>query len=127
MAEEIGNLCWYKTGINGNELVRFSVTNTGAGHYTYTGIFEEADQDGDNSSIRYAIIGEVELDGNSYVGSFSGSKSTDTFFKTFIARVTLNPRDMSGVVERIRHKVDKSSGAITSNYKTTTLVNVQCP
>ncbi len=120
-AEEIAQVCWLTEQ---KTLLRFSVTQTAPTHFTYTGIFDDGDADG----AHYAISGAVEVTSDgSLVGSFSGSKSTSSNFKTAIARVTIDPVSFAGSVEMIRNKYDRQSMATTTDYRTRTLTKTDCP
>ena len=124
LAAELATVCWQATRVDKPErttLLRMSVTETGTGHYTYTGMFEEAD------GAKFAILGALEVDGSQFVGSFSGSKTTVTDFKTAIYRVTLDA-SLVGSAEGIRHKYDRSSQSPDSvtEYRLHTLAPVSC-
>lgn len=120
-AEEIAQVCWLT---DKQTLLRFSVTQTAPTHFTYTGIFDDGDADG----AQYAIIGAVETaSGGQLVGSFSGSKSTSSHFKTGIARVTIDPVTFAGTVELNRIKYDRQSMVTTTDFRSNTLTKTDCP
>lgn len=120
-AEEIAQVCWLT---DKGTLLRFSVTQTAPTRFTYTGIFDE----GDGDSAQYAISGAVEIvSGGGLVGSFSGSKSTGSDFKTAIARVTIDPVTFAGSVEMIRQKYNRQTMATTMDFRTNTLTRTNCP
>lgn len=116
-AVELGDLCW-NTEVG--TLLRFSVTQSGTNHYTYTGLFDDGD------GVSFAIIGAVANVGGSFVGSFSGSKSTATMFKTGIFRVTFNS-SLVGTAEGIREAYDRTTLAVSTDYRTHTLTPTTCP
>lgn len=116
-AAEIGNVCWQTEK---GTLLRFSISEAGAGHYTYTGMFDDGD------GARFAISGAVEIDGNTLVGSFSGSKTTSSDFKTAIYRVMFDG-NLVGTAEGIRHKYDRSGAFVSSDYRSHTLTPKPCP
>lgn len=116
-ASELGDFCWL-TGTG--QLMRFSVTQSGASHFTYTGIFSDADGD------KFAISGHVEIENGTLVGSFSGSKTTASDFKTAIYRVTLNG-NLAGFAEGIRQKYDRMTTYISTDYRTHTITPTSCP
>ncbi|MFZ5774722.1 MAG: hypothetical protein ACOY3Z_04485 [Thermodesulfobacteriota bacterium] len=117
-AAELGDFCW--TTETGN-LLRFSISEAGAGHYTYTGMFVDSD------GAAFAVIGHVESVGGELVGSFSGAKTAADEFKTAIYRVTLDPATLSGSGEGIRQKYNRSTAAISTDYRTHTLTPTACP
>lgn len=117
-ALEIGDYCW---NTESGQLLRFSVTEAGAGHYTYTGMFADTDGAG------LAIIGHVRVEGGTLVGSFSGSKTTPGVFKTFIHSVTFNPSTFVGTSEGIRHSYDRLTTSVSTEYRTHTLTPASCP
>lgn len=117
VATELGTLCWQTESGN---LLRFSVSEAGPGHYTYTGMF--ADTDG----AEFAIVGHVEATGGALVGSFSGAKTTADNFKTAIYRVTFNPGTMVGFGEGIRQRYDRASTNVSTEYRTHTLTPTTC-
>ena len=100
--------------------MRFSITQSGTGRFTYTGIF--ADNDGGN----FAIIGQLEAVNGGLVGSFSGSKTTASDFKTAIYRVVFDG-NLVGTGEGIRQKFDRQSNLVTTDYKNHTLTPRACP
>ena len=116
-AAELADVCW--TTDRGTPL-RFSITQSGTNHYTYTGIFDDGD------GVSFAILGEVAVSGAAIVGSFSGSKSTASVFKTGIWRLTLDS-NLAGTVEGIRSAYDRSSAGISTDYRTSVLTPVACP
>ncbi|HUY04191.1 MAG TPA: hypothetical protein VMV33_12990 [Rhodocyclaceae bacterium] len=117
-AAEIATLCWMTD--NGN-LMRFTISQPGPTDFTYTGIFTDTD------NVEFAIVGDVVLESNSLVGSFSGSKSTTSIFKTGIWRVTLDPTTLAGTVEGIVQAYDRSLLTITPGYKFHTVTLTTCP
>jgi len=118
-AAEIATLCWITTD-NGN-LMRFAISQPGPTDFTYTGIFTDTD------GVAFAIIGDVALNGNSLVGSFSGSKSTTSIFRTGIWRVTLDPTTLAGTVEGIVQTYDRTALTITPGYKFHNVTLTTCP
>ncbi|MBZ0093672.1 MAG: hypothetical protein K8F27_15815 [Sulfuricellaceae bacterium] len=116
-AAELGDLCWLT---DKGTMLRFSITQSGAGHYTYTGLFD----DGDGAS--YSIIGQVAATGNTILGSFNGSVSTASSFKTATFQVTFGPT-LAGSAEGIRQKYDRVSGLTSTDYRTHTLTPTGCP
>ena len=117
-ALEIGDYCW---NTESGKLLRFSVSEAGTGHYTYTGMFTDTDGAG------LAIIGHVRVEGGALVGSFSGSKTTPGVFKTFIHSVTFNPGTFVGSSEGIRHSYDRLTTTVSTEYRTHTLTPTTCP
>lgn len=122
VATELGDLCWL-TAKGG--LMRFSITQSGVGHYTYTGFFDDGD------GAYYALIGEVEETAGSISGNFSGSKTTASYFRTGIFLVTLSP-NLSGNVTGIRQTYPLSNGvdvggSVVTDYHTTTVTPTTCP
>lgn len=117
-AAEIGTLCWLTD--NGN-LMQFAISQPGPTDFTYTGIFTDTD------NVAFAIIGNVSLQGNSLVGSFSGSKATTSIFRTGIWRVTLDPATLAGTVEGIVQTYDRTALTITPGYKYHTVTLTTCP
>lgn len=122
-AAELGQVCWLADGKN---LVRFSVTQTAPTRFTYTGIFNDGE---DNA--HYAITGAVEITpAGPLVGSFSGSKSTAESFKTAIAAVNVDPITFAGSVELIRNKYTHGASpetAMKTDYRKFTLTRTDCP
>lgn len=122
-ADELGQVCWLADGKN---LVRFSVTQTAPTRFTYTGIFNDGE---DNA--HYAITGAVEVTpAGPLVGSFSGSKSTAESFKTAIAAVNIDPATFAGSVELIRNKFTHGASpetAMKTDYRRFSLVKTNCP
>ena len=122
-ADELGQVCWLADGKN---LVRFSVTQTAPTRFTYTGIFNDGE---DNA--HYAITGAVEITpAGPLVGSFSGSKSTAESFKTAIAAVSFDPATFAGSVELIRNKYTHGASpdtAMKTDYRKFTLARTNCP
>lgn len=116
-AAEIGTLCW---SIDNGNLMRFSVSNPGPNHYTYTGVFTDTD------NATFAIVGDIEIQGNALVGSFSGSKSTATIFKTGIWQVTLDST-LKGTAEGIVQIYDRTALTVTTGYKLHTVTPTTCP
>lgn len=120
-AAELGDFCWL-TDVG--TLMRFSLTQSGTGHYTYTGAFDDG---GDGTS--YAIVGQASvLADNTVQGSFSGSLSTPTKFKTGIWHVTLTST-LNATIEGIRQVwlVGTDPALVTSAYRTHTAVPTTCP
>ncbi len=117
-AAELGNLCWLTES---GTLLRFSVSESGPGHYTYTGMFDDSD------GAAYAISGHVESSGGTLIGSFSGAKTTTDTFKTAIYRVTFDPSTLAGSGEGIRQRYDRTTTNISTDYRTHTLTYTSCP
>lgn len=117
-AAELGSLCWLTEA---GTLLRFSVTEAGPGHYTYTGAFD------DNDGAAFAISGHAEVSGGMLVGSFSGSKTSASNFRTAIYRVTIDPATLAGSGEGIRHSYDRLTANISTAYRSHTLVFTPCP
>lgn len=119
-AAELGDFCWQTEA---KTTLRFSLSQSGTNHYTYTGLFN----DGDGAS--FAIMGEVSSAGDPIVGSFSGSKSTDSQFKTGIWQVSLSPASpaLDGSAEGIVQVYDRASATVTTVHRTHTLTRTQCP
>jgi len=117
-AVELGDFCW---NTEQGRLLRFSVSEAGVGHYTYTGVFTDTD------GADFAVIGHVRLVGGVLIGSFSGSKSTVSDFKTGIFSVTLNPVTLIGSAEGIRQMYVRGSATLSSDYRTHTLTHTLCP
>lgn len=117
-AVEVGDFCW---NTESGKLLRFSVSEAGTGHYTYTGMFTDTD------GADLAIIGHVRVEGGALIGSFSGSKTTPSVFKTFIHSVTFNPSTFVGTSEGIRHSYDRSTTIVSTEYRTHTLTPTSCP
>ena len=116
-AAELADFCWQtETGTT----LRFSLTQSGAGHFTYTGSFD----DGDGAS--FAIMGQVSTTANPIAGSFSGSKSTASTFKTSIWQVSLSPT-LAGSAEGIVQVYDRTLDTVTTVHRTHTLTPVSCP
>jgi hypothetical protein len=119
-AAELGDFCWQT---DTSTLMRFSVTQSGTGHYTYTGLLDDGD------GVSYAIVGQASvLASGNIEGSFSGSLSTATAFKTGIWHVTFTP-DMNATIEGIRQvwqRVNDPS-VVTSAYRTHTATPLACP
>jgi hypothetical protein len=118
-AAELGDLCWRTdTGT----VLRFSLTQSGAGHFTYTGLFD----DGDGAT--FSIMGQVQFSNaaNPIAGSFSGSKSTASNFKTSIWQVSFSPT-LTGSAEGIVQVFDRASATVSSVYRTHTLTPAPCP
>jgi hypothetical protein len=119
-AAELGDFCWQT---DANTVMRFSVTQSGSGHYTYTGLLDDGD------GVSYAIVGQASvLASGNIEGSFSGSLSTATAFKTGIWHVTFTP-NMNATIEGIRQvwqRVNDPS-VVTSAYRTHTAIPVACP
>ena len=121
-AEEFAQVCWLTET---QSLMRFNVTQSGQGHYTYTGIFDDGD---DEDTAHYAITGSVEVESDgAMVGTFSGSKSTQGSLKTFVASVTLNATTLGGTVELNRIKYDRMTQVTKPDYRTHTLTRTTCP
>ncbi|MDP2795659.1 MAG: hypothetical protein Q8O25_16515 [Sulfurisoma sp.] len=119
VAAELGEVCWMTES---GTLLRFSVSEAGPGHYTYTGMFDDAD------GAAFAIVGHVVFSGGTLIGSFSGAKSSVGRFKTGIYRVALDPGTLAGTAEGIRHAADSVYGsAAFGEYRTHTLTPTHCP
>lgn len=118
-AAELGEICWMTEK---GTLLRFSVSESGPGHYTYTGTFDDAD------GAAFAIVGHVAVSGGALVGSFSGAKSSPSDkFKTAIYRVSLDPGTLAGTAEGIRHSANPAYGSAASGeYRTHTLTPTRC-
>lgn len=117
-ATEIADVCWLTEA---GTVLRFSVSEAGPGHYTYTGMFD------DNDGAAFAISGHVESTGGALVGSFSGAKTTAETFKTAIYRVTFDPGTLVGTGEGIRQRYDRSTASISTDYRIHTLTSTSCP
>ena len=118
-AAELGDVCWMTEK---GTILRFSVSEAGPGHYTYTGMFD----DGDAAS--FAISGHVAVSGAGLVGSFSGSKSGANNLKTAIYRVTFDLATLGGSAEGIRHAAANVYGSPASGeYRNHTLTPTGCP
>ena len=118
-ATELGDVCW--TTEKGT-LLRFSISEAGPGHYTYTGVFD----DGDGAA--FAIVGHVALSGGTLIGSFSGAKTSADKFKTAIYRVAFDPASLNGSAEGIRHSAANVYGSPASGeYRNHTLTLTRCP
>jgi len=117
-AAEIGDFCWQTEA---GQLLRFSVSEAGQGRFNYMGMFEDTD------GADLAISGHVAVVGNALIGSFSGSKTTSSNFKTAIYRVTFDPTTFAGSAEGIRHKYDRQTQIVSAEYKNHTLVLITCP
>ena len=119
-AAELGTLCWL---IDNGNLMQFTVSQPGpnTADFTYTGIFTDTD------NVAFAIVGDVVLQNGSLVGSFSGSKSTTSIFKTGIWRVVLDPTTFGGTVEGIVQTYDKTALTIPPGYKFHTVALTTCP
>jgi hypothetical protein len=120
-AAEMGDFCW-QTDVG--TLMRFSLTQSGTGHYTYTGFLDDG---GDATS--YAIVGQAsQLADGSVEGSFSGSLSTATTFKTGIWHVKFTPT-LDATIEGIRQVWLRGTdqALVTSAYRTHTAVRTTCP
>lgn len=118
VAAELGTLCWQTES---GKVLRFSVTEAGTGHYTYTGMFVDTD------GAEFAIVGHVESTGGALVGSFSGAKTTADNFKTAIYRVTFNPGTLAGSGEGIRQRYDRATANVSTEYRSHTLTPTTCP
>lgn len=118
-AAELGDFCWLTdTG----RLMQFSLTQSGTGHYTYTGFLDDGD------GISYAIVGQASQLATGIEGSFSGSLSTATTVKTGIWHVTLTSA-LNATIEGIRQVWVRGTdpGTVTSAYRTHTAVPTSCP
>jgi hypothetical protein len=119
-AAEMGDFCWQTDKFR---VMRFSLTESGTGHYTYTGVLD----DGDGAS--YAIIGQASvMPGGNVEGSFSGSVSTSLVFKTGIWHLTFTPSldvTMEGIRQVWVHGTDPA--LVTSSYRTGTATLITCP
>jgi hypothetical protein len=120
-AAEIGDFCWQT---DRGTVMKFSLTESGTGHYTYTGIMD----DGDGSN--YAIIGQASvMPGGAIEGSFSGSVSTPSTLKTAIWHVTFTPA-LAATIEGIRQVWVRGTdpALVTSAYRTSTATLLaSCP
>ena len=118
-ATELGDVCW--TTEKGT-LLRFSVSEAGPGHFTYTGMFD----DGDGAA--FAIVGHVALSGGTLIGSFSGAKTSADKLKTAIYRVAFDPGTLAGSAEGIRHSSANVYGSPASGeYRSHALTPASCP
>jgi hypothetical protein len=120
VAAELGDFCWLT---DSGRLMRFSLTQSGTGHYTYTGFLD----DGDGTS--YAIVGHASMQpDNTVEGSFSGSLSTATTVKTGIFHVTFTPT-LNATIEGIRQVWVRNTdpALVTSAYRTHTAAPTTCP
>ncbi|TRZ65809.1 MAG: hypothetical protein D4S02_07895 [Rhodocyclaceae bacterium] len=118
-ATELGELCWMTEK---GTLLRFSVSESGPGHYTYTGTFDDAD------GAAFAVVGHVSVSGGTLIGSFSGAKSSADKFKTAIYRVAFDPGTLAGTAEGIRHSANNAYGSPASGeYRIHTLTPTHCP
>ena len=119
-ATELGELCWMTER---GTLLRFSVSESGPGHYTYTGTFDDAD------GAAFAIVGHVSVAGGTLIGAFSGAKSSPSDkFKTAIYRVALDPGTLTGTAEGIRRSANPVYGSAASGeYRAHTLTPTHCP
>ncbi len=121
-ATELGDLCWLTAK---GSLLRFSITQSGMNHYTYTGLFDDGD------GISYALVGEVELVGATLEGTFSGSKTTSTYFRTGTWEVNFSS-NLVGSVTGIRQTYNFPSGTasipggVYVDYQTTTVTPTNC-
>jgi hypothetical protein len=121
VAAELGDVCWLTdTG----RLLRFSVTQSGTNHFTYTGQFDDGD------GVAYDLIGQASLVGDAIRGTFSGSVSTAGVFKTGIFQVTINPSTFAATLQGIREVypqgADPNTG-VTTSYRTHTATFEACP
>jgi len=117
-ATELGEVCWMTEK---GTLLRFSVSEAGPGHYTYTGTFDDAD------GAAFAIVGHVAVSGGALIGSFSGAKSSVDKFKTAIYRVAFDPGTLAGTAEGIRHAAaDANGSAAAGEYRMHTLTPTRC-
>jgi hypothetical protein len=119
-AVELGDYCWRT---DTNTLMRFSLTQSGTSHYTYTGVLDDGD------GVSYAIVGQAEVQADGTVeGTFSGSLATTTTFKTGIWHVTFTPA-LVATIEGIRQVWVRGTDAalVTSAYRTHTANPVACP
>jgi hypothetical protein len=120
-AAELGDFCWLT---DSGTLMRFSLTQSGTGHYTYTGFLDDG---GDGTS--YAIVGQAsQLPDGTIQGSFSGSLSTATTVKTGIFHVTFTP-SLNATIEGIRQVWVRNTdpALVTSAYRTHTAAPTTCP
>lgn len=115
-ATELGDFCWLTD--RGTRL-RLSLTQTGTSNYTYTGLFDDGD------GVSFAIIGEVSTAGGSILGSFSGSKSTASNFKTGIWQVSFSPT-LVGSAEGIGQVYDRATQTVATVYRTHSLAPTPC-
>ncbi len=124
-ASELGDLCWLDSK---GGLLRFSVTQSGTNHYTYTGQFDD-----DGTGAYYALMGEVEVStSGSITGSFNGSKTTASYFRTGIWLVNFSQSLTTGNVTGIRQTYPLTNGvdmggAVVTDYHTTTVTSTTCP
>ena len=123
-ASELGDLCWLDSK---GGLLRFSITQSGINHYTYTGQFDD-----DGTGAFYALVGEVEIStSGSITGSFTGSKSTASYFRTGIWLVNFST-NLTGNVTGIRQTYPLTNGVdmggtVVTDYHTTTVTPTTCP
>jgi hypothetical protein len=118
-ATEFGDFCWLT---DQGTVLRFSVSQSGASHYTYTGLFDDGSGDG----VSFAILGVVSVTGNTLIGSFSGSKSTPAKLKTGIWQLTLNASTFAGSAEGIRQSYDRTTQTTSTDYRTHALTLTPC-
>jgi hypothetical protein len=120
-ASELGDFCWLT---DSGKVLRFSVTQSGTSHYTYTGNFDDGD------GVSYDIIGQASAVGTLIKGSFSGSLSTAGLFKTGIFHVTISTPTLTATIEGIREVyvqgADPNTG-VTTSYRTHTATPTTCP
>jgi hypothetical protein len=119
-AAEMGDFCWLT---DAGTQMRFSLTQSGTGHYTYTGLLD------DGEGLSYAIVGQASVLANGSVeGSFSGSLATATTFKTGIWHVTFTPA-LDATIEGIRQVWVRGTdpALVTSAYRTHTATRTACP
>ena len=118
-AAELAELCWLT---DRGTILRLAVTQSGASHYTYTGFFD----DGDGAS--YAVVGQASQLGSTIEGSFSGSLSTPSAFKTGIWHVSFSPAlaiSMEGIRQVYVRGTDPA--LVNTAYRTHTATPTPCP
>jgi hypothetical protein len=119
-AAELGDYCWLT---DQGRVMRFSLTESGTGHYTYTGVLDDGD------GIGYAIVGQASVLANGSIeGSFSGSLSTAGAFKTGIWHLTFTPT-LNATVEGIGQVWIRGTSAsiVQTAYRTGTATPMTCP
>lgn len=117
-ATDLGDVCWLT---DAGKLLRFTVTQTGSAQFLYSGTLVDVDD------TSYAVIGHVKAETNTLIGSFSGAKTTATHLTTGIFLMTLNRGTMAGSIEGIRHRYERSSASVATDYRTQTVTPTRCP
>jgi hypothetical protein len=123
MATELGDLCWLT---DKNSLIRFSITQSGVNHYTYTGLFDDGD------GVLYTVIGEVGLVNGILKGTFNGSKTTSSYFRTGTWEVDFTPA-LAATVTGIRETyflpngTPNINGGVYVDYHVMTATLTTCP